>query len=468
MKGQEDVLVNDLQLDSRQVQDSDAFIAIKGQHADGHDYIEKAIANGASVVICQKEPILLSTKVTYVITKEIHENLWVLAAGFYGNPSDALHLIGVTGTNGKTTVSTMFFDLMRKMGKGCGLISTVNIRINEEVIPTNLTTPDVVTLNRIMAEMVRKGCDYAVMEVSSHAIAQNRIKGLDFDGGVFTNITHDHLDYHKTFKDYLNTKKMFFDLLDKSAFALTNVDDRNGEVMLQNTKAKKVNYGLRKLADYKAKVIEHDFSGMHLQINKLDFYTRMVGRFNAYNLLAVIGIADQLGFETMEVLQYLSELTSVEGRFDLVHSSENNVVGIVDYAHTPDALENVLQTIHQVNKQKLMVITVVGCGGDRDKTKRPLMADIATRYSDMTILTSDNPRTEDPEVILDEMEIGVQGQFKKNYERISNRKEAIHEAAKIIGNQGIILVAGKGHEKYQDIQGVKHPFDDKKILQEIL
>lgn len=466
--GQADLTLRDVHLDSRKVKAGDAFVAIKGTTSDGHDYISSAINNGATIVFCQYIPDGLSTKVTFVTTDDIHKELGFIASSFYGYPDRELQLIGVTGTNGKTTVATMFFNLLRKMQISCGMLSTVRICINEEVIPSELTTPDIFSLYRFLSEMVARKCEYAIMEVSSHAIHQGRIAGLKFAGAVFTNISHDHLDYHKTFKEYIRTKKLFFDNLESSAFAITNADDRNGEVMVQNSSAKICTYAMKSIADYKAKILEHDFTGMHLQIGVHDFYTSLIGKFNVYNLLAVIAIADQLGFDTMETLTVMSNVKTAPGRFDLVRDVDNDISAIVDYAHTPDALENVLSTIHQVNARRGKIITVVGAGGDRDKTKRPLMAKVAVNYSDKVILTSDNPRSENPEAILDDMQEGVGVENKKKVIRISDRKAAIQTAISIANPSDVILIAGKGHENYQEIQGVKYPFDDKQILQEFL
>ena len=466
--GSSEVTLQDVHLNSRKVKPGDAFVALKGSASDGHDYISSAINNGATIVFCQYIPDGLSTKVTFVTTDDIRKNLGLIASGFYGYPDRKLQLLGVTGTNGKTTVATMFFNMLRKMQISCGLLSTVKISIDEEVVPSELTTPDIFTLYRFLKKMVEHGCEYAIMEVSSHAIAQGRIDGLNFVGAAFTNISHDHLDYHKTFKEYINTKKMFFDQLDKSAFAITNLDDRNGSVMVQNSKARIYSYGLKSVVDYKAKILEHDFTGMHLHVGQIDFYTSLVGKFNVYNLLTVVAIADQLGFEMMEVLTVLSNVATAPGRFDLVRNEKEDISAIVDYAHTPDALENVLSTIHKVNKNRGQIITVVGAGGDRDKTKRPLMAKVAVNYSDKVILTSDNPRSEDPEDILDDMQAGVGAENKRKVIRISDRKSAIQTAISIAKQTDVILIAGKGHEDYQEIKGVKYPFDDKQILQEFL
>lgn len=468
MEGVWPEVINDLRLDSREVQRGDVFVAIKGAVSDGHQYVDKAIENGAAVVVCEQRPILLSTKVTYVITKGIHENLWKIAADFYGDPSAKLKLVGVTGTNGKTTVATMFYNLMSQLNVACGLISTVKICYGKTEVSSKLTTPDVVTLNRLMSEMCQSGCTHVVMEVSSHAIEQERIKGLHYDVGVFTNLTHDHLDYHKTFKAYLNVKKKFFDRLGKNAFVLTNVDDRNGLVMVQNTQARKHTYALRSMADYRARIIAQDFEGMELQIDAVHLFTSLIGLFNVYNLLAVIGVADLLDFDKTEVYIALSKITSADGRFDVLRHDKKKWLAIVDYAHTPDALENVLKTIKELNRLKGKVITVVGCGGDRDTSKRPKMASIAAYYSDLVVLTSDNPRTEDPEDILDQMEAGVNVEMNSKILRITNRKQAIKAAVKMAEKGSIILVAGKGHETYQEIHGVRHPFDDKKIIQEFL
>lgn len=466
--GVQDNDVQNVHLDSRSVQTGDAFVAVRGSISDGHNFIASAIENGATAVFCEKIPKGLSTKVTYIVTTDLVSKLAQIAQAFYGNPSEFINLVGVTGTNGKTTVATMFFNMLRAMGVSCGLMSTVKICLNELTINTSLTTPDIFSVYRYLKMMVDQDFDHAIMEVSSHAIDQGRVAGLEFTVATFTNISHDHLDYHKTFRSYLETKQRLFSDLSSKAVAITNVDDRNGEVMTQLSKAKIKTYGLRNVADYKAKLLEFDFSGMHIQIGSHDFYTHLVGKFNVSNLLAVVAVADQLGFERIEVLTKLSQVKTAPGRFELVRNQQKNITSIVDYAHTPDALENVLKTIDQVNKHRGKVITVIGCGGDRDKTKRPLMAKVASRYSNQVILTSDNPRSENPEAILDDMEEGVEIDAKRKVLRIADRKSAIKTAVTMAQEQDVILVAGKGHETYQEIQGVKYPFDDKQILQDFL
>lgn len=463
-----DLLVEGFNLDSRKLTEHEAFVAVQGTQVDGHRFIPNAIAKGVRVVFCECLPDETKDYVNYVVCKDLKENLVQLAQAMYGNPSEELNLVGVTGTNGKTTIATIFYRMLRIMGLSCGLLSTVKICIDEEVIPSELTTPDVFTLFKYLRRMCDAGCAYAIMEVSSHAIDQNRIQGLEFRVAAFTNISHDHLDYHKTFKSYIYTKKRLFDQLGSDAYAITNADDRNGMVMVQESKAKLVKYAMRSSADVRAKLIEHDFSGMHMLLDGTDFFTPLVGRFNVYNLLAVVAICDCLGFERMEILPALSGVRSAAGRFEIVRDEKRNVTAIVDYAHTPDALENVLSTIHQVNRNRGKIITVVGCGGDRDRTKRPKMAKIACDYSQYVVLTSDNPRTEDPEAILSEMEQGLVGVQIDNVEKITNRKSAIQRAIKLANNNDVILVAGKGHENYQEINGVRTPFDDKKIVQEFL
>jgi len=459
--------INELVFDSRAVKANDLFVAIKGAAVDGHDFINKAIANGATVIVCEVKPEELNSDVNYIIVADAHKTLSVLANNFYDQPSKKLKLIGITGTNGKTTTTTLLFNLFMKMGIPVGLISTVVNRINEVAIPTERTTPDAVSLNKLLSEMVDAGCEYCFMEVSSHAIHQNRTGSLSFAGGAFTNITHEHLDYHKTFKEYIDVKKRFFDGLPSEAFAITNADDKNGEVMLQNTKASKSSYGLKNVADYKAKVLENTFSGLVLSINGTELYTQLIGDFNAYNILLVYAIADKLIGDPLEVMRVISELKSVEGRFEY-YKSQTGVIGIVDYAHTPDALENVLKTIKNIRTGNETVFSLVGCGGDRDRTKRPTMAAIGCEFSDKLILTSDNPRTEDPEQIIEEMMTGVGGEHFKKTISITNRKEAIKTACSMAEPGDIILIAGKGHETYQEINGVKHDFDDLEILKELL
>ncbi|RFC54448.1 UDP-N-acetylmuramoyl-L-alanyl-D-glutamate--2,6-diaminopimelate ligase [Brumimicrobium aurantiacum] len=459
--------INELVFDSRIVSDNDLFVAIKGAAVDGHTFINKAIEKGATTIVCEDKPNDIKEGINYVIVDDAHKTLAVLANNYYDQPSKKLKLIGITGTNGKTTTTTLLYSLFMKMGIPVGLISTVVNKINDVSIPTERTTPDAVSLNKLLAEMVDAGCEFCFMEVSSHAIHQNRIGDLYFSGGAFTNITHEHLDYHNTFKEYINVKKKFFDDLPAEAFAVTNTDDKNGEVMLQNTKAKKITYALKGVADYKAKVLENNFSGLVLSLNGTELYTQLIGDFNAYNILLVYAIAEQLTDNSLEVMRVISELKSVEGRFEYF-KSETGVIGIVDYAHTPDALENVLKTIGNIRTGNETVFSLVGCGGDRDKTKRPTMAAIGCEFSDKLILTSDNPRTEDPEVIIEEMMTGVGGEHFKKTISIANRKEAIKTACSMAEPGDIILIAGKGHETYQEINGVKHDFDDLEILKELL
>jgi UDP-N-acetylmuramoyl-L-alanyl-D-glutamate--2,6-diaminopimelate ligase len=457
--------VGGLVFDSRQVQKSDVFFAVRGTSSDGHDYISSTIEKGASVVICEQVPQDLNTSVTYIAVVDSAVALGIMAANFYGNPSSKLQLIGITGTNGKTTIATLLFKLFRGLGYKSGLISTVQNHINDEVIPATHTTPDPIVLNKLLKNMVDAGCSYCFMEVSSHAIVQHRIAGLKFSGGVFSNITHDHLDFHLTFDNYLKAKKGFFDSLPKSAFALTNADDKNGMVMLQNTKASKKTYALKQLADFKAKIIENSFRGLHLDVNGADVFFKLVGSFNAYNLLAAYGTAILLEQDQLDVLTILSNLDGAEGRFDYILSPQK-IIGIVDYAHTPDAVQNVLSTIQNIRKGNEQVITVIGCGGDRDKSKRPIMAQVACDWSDKVILTSDNPRTEDPQAIVNDMELGVSPTNKRKTLVILDRKEAIKTACHLANPGDIILLAGKGHEKYQEINGIRNHFDDKEILTE--
>lgn len=459
-----EVEVDAIAFDSRQVQQGTLFVAVRGVHTDGHLFVGKAVEGKAVAVVVEELPEHTDDAVTYVRVSDSAYALGVLAANFYGNPSQELKLVGVTGTNGKTTVATLLYNLFRQLGYRVGLLSTVENRIGEKVVPATHTTPDPVALNKLMRQMVDDGCDYCFMEVSSHAIVQQRIVGLKFAGGIFTNITHDHLDFHKTFENYIKAKKKFFDDLDRYAFALTNVDDRNGNVMLQNTVAHRKTYGLHNMADFKAKVLESHFDGMLLQIDSHDLWVKLVGGFNAYNLLAVYSAAILLEQETSKVLVALSEISGAEGRFETVRS-KNGVVGIVDYAHTPDAVENVLETIKNLRHEGQQIITVLGCGGDRDKTKRPEMANVALKYSDKLIITSDNPRTEDPLQIIKDMEAGVPVEKKKNTFSIADRREAIRAACHLASPGDIVLVAGKGHEKYQEINGVRHHFDDREELE---
>lgn len=450
--------VSGICFDSRQVGKGCCFVAQVGTRTDGHDYIAAAVHDGAVAVVCQRMPEQRAEGVTYVQVADSDLALGVMADNFYGHPSRKLKLVGVTGTNGKTTTVTLLHRLFREAGYPAGLLSTIVNKIDDTEVPATHTTPDALELNRLLAEMVAAGCKYAFMEVSSHSVVQQRIAGLTFAGGVFSNITHDHLDFHKTMANYIAAKKMFFDNLPEGAFALTNMDDRNGMVMVQNTRAEVHTYSLQRMADFHCRVVEDTFQGLLLNLNGREVSTRLVGRFNAYNLTAIYGTAVLCGIAPDEALRLLSTLGAAEGRFQYV--TGKGIVGIVDYAHTPDALENVLSTINDIRRAGQQLVTVVGCGGDRDKTKRPEMAKIACTMSDKLILTSDNPRTEDPEQILDDMEAGLTDEERGMVVRITNRRQAIRTAVMIAREGDIILVAGKGHEKYQDIDGVKHHFDD--------
>jgi UDP-N-acetylmuramoyl-L-alanyl-D-glutamate--2,6-diaminopimelate ligase len=461
--GATDIAVSSIAIDSRKVIKGTAFVAIKGVAQDGHEYISKAIELGAKVIVCENMPALQVDGITYIKVASTPEAVAFMAHQFYDAPSTKIKLVGVTGTNGKTTIATLLFKLFSALGYTCGLVSTVQNQIGDQIIPATHTTPDAVSLNELLNTMVNAGCSHVFMECSSHAVHQHRITGLVFTGALFSNITHDHLDYHKTFENYIAAKKGFFDALPASAFAITNADDKRGEVMLQNTKAKKLSYGLKSSADYKGKILENALTGLVMLVNEIEVHFRLIGEFNAYNLLAVYGAAVNLGIESNTALTTLSMLAGAEGRFDYVISNKQ-VIGIIDYAHTPDALENVLATIKKLRKGYEQVITVVGCGGDRDKTKRPIMAQTACDLSDKVILTSDNPRTEDPAQIIADMEAGLNTAAKRKYISIIDRKEAIEAAVAFAKPEDIVLVAGKGHEKYQDINGVKHPFDDKAIL----
>ena len=458
--------VTAIEIDSRKVQAGAIFVAIKGEHSDGHSFITKAIELGAIAIVCEELPKKMLQSVTYLQVSNSNEAVAYMAHEFYGSPSEKIKLVGVTGTNGKTTIATVLFKLFTQLGYTCGLVSTVQNQIADKIIPSTHTTPDAVSLNALLKQMVDAGCTHVFMECSSHAIHQHRITGLNFAGALFSNITHDHLDYHKTFEEYIRVKKLFFDGLKSTAFAVVNIDDKRGPVMLQNTAARQFTYSLKTMASFKGKILENGLSGLVMMVNDKEVHFRLIGEFNAYNILAIYGAAICLGEDPEKVLTAMSMLTSAEGRFDYV-ISKNKIIGIVDYAHTPDALENVLATIKKLRKGYEQVITVVGCGGDRDKTKRPIMADVAAGWSDKLILTSDNPRTEDPETILREMEAGLNSAAKRKTITISDRKEAIMQAVKLAKPEDIILVAGKGHEKYQDINGVKHHFDDKEILNEI-
>ena len=459
--------VNDLQIDSRKVNAGSCFIAIKGTNTDGHNYIDAAVTNGASVIICEALPADLNEAIMYVVVENSAATAGIMAHNFYRQPSHQIKLIGVTGTNGKTTVATLLFKLYSSLGYKCGLISTVQNQIAEEILPSTHTTPDAISINELLAKMVSASCTHVFIEVSSHALDQHRVAGLQFTGGIFTNITHDHLDYHKTFDEYIKAKKKFFDQLSSSAFAISNADDKRGAVMLQNTKAKKYFYSLKTMTDFKGKILENSLRGLLMTINETEVHFKLIGIFNAYNLLAVYGAAVCLGEEKQIVLQVLSSLTGAEGRFDYMVSPKEKVIGIIDYAHTPDALLNVLAAIKNLRQGEEKIFTVVGCGGDRDKTKRPIMAEVACEHSDKIFFTSDNPRSEDPNEIIKDMESGVNITCRKKYISIADRKEAIKTAVSFSKREDIVLVAGKGHEKYQEIKGIKYPFDDKAVLAEM-
>jgi UDP-N-acetylmuramoyl-L-alanyl-D-glutamate--2,6-diaminopimelate ligase len=467
VSGKTDVVVSGVQIDSRKVSHRSVFVAVKGVAADGHKFIDKALELGAIAIVCQNMPAEQKEGVTYVQTSDSAEAAGVLAHNFYDQPSTRLKLVGVTGTNGKTTIATLLYRLFTCLGFHCGLVSTVENMINGKVIPSTHTTPDAVSLNALLKQMVDEGCEYAFMEVSSHAVHQHRIAGLDFAGALFSNITHDHLDYHKTFDEYIRAKKGFFDGLSANAFAITNIDDKRGAVMLQNTAAKKLTYSLRSMSDFKGKILENTLAGLVMTINDQEVHFRLIGEFNAYNLLAVYGAAISLGMDRQDVLQCLSNVTGAEGRFDYTVSPKEKVIAIVDYAHTPDALINVLATIKKLKQGHEQVITVVGCGGDRDRTKRPVMGEVACEHSDKVIFTSDNPRSEDPLQILADMEEGLTVSARRKYIAIADRKQAIKTAISMAQPDDIVLVAGKGHEKYQEINGVKHHFDDKEVVQEM-
>lgn len=461
--GLTNVAIPNVAFDSRKVEKHGLFVAVRGTLVDGHEYIPKAIDKGALAIVCEELPEQRADDITYIRVADSKAALGFIAANFYGNPSEKLKLVGVTGTNGKTTVATLLYELFQQMDQKSGLLSTVKVMVGTKEFPATHTTPDPLAINLYLSKMVDAGSKFAFMEVSSHGLDQKRTEGLRFAGGIFTNITHDHLDYHKTFKNYIRAKKLLFDALPSNAFALLNADDKNHVVMTEHCKAKVLTFGLRNPADYKSKIIEAQIDGMLLQINEQEFWTRLIGKFNAYNVAAVFGMADLLGLDKLQVLTALSTIKAVHGRFEYV-KSKSGLLGIVDYAHTPDALDNVLQTINELNNGRGQVITVVGCGGDRDKSKRPEMAVIAAEKSEKVILTSDNPRSEDPEIILDEMEAGLDPTQKARSLRITDRAQAIKTACQLAKPGDIILVAGKGHETYQDIKGVKHPFDDMQHL----
>jgi UDP-N-acetylmuramoyl-L-alanyl-D-glutamate--2,6-diaminopimelate ligase len=461
--GSTNVAIENICIDSRQAKKFSLFIAVKGTAVDGHQFISKAIEQGSLAIICEELPKQLVKEVNYIQVKNSRFAAGIIASNFYDNPSQKLKLVGVTGTNGKTTVTTLLYQLFKNLGYKVGLLSTVRNLIDGEVIESTHTTPDPISLNELLAEMVERGCEYAFMEVSSHALDQHRVAGIEFTGAIFTNISHDHLDYHETFDKYIKAKKMLFDMLPSTAFALTNLDDKNSEVMVQNTKAKIITYGLKSMADRKAKILENNLTGLILNIDGQEVITRLIGSFNAYNILSVYGAAIELKEEKLQILTTLSNLHSPDGRFQFV-KTENNILGIVDYAHTPDALDNVISTIHGLRTGNEKLITLVGCGGDRDKTKRPEMARIAAEGSTKVILTSDNPRSEDPNQIIEDMKTGLDPVLKRKAVSIVDRAEAIRTACMLAEPGDIILVAGKGHEKYQEINGVKHDFDDMEVL----
>ena len=467
VKGSTEITIGKIDFDSRKIAQNDLFVAIRGTISDGHEFIVKAIELGATAIVCDTLPETITEGITYIQVKDTNTALAVMAANYFDHPSRKLQLVGVTGTNGKTTIASLLYQLYKKAGYKVGLLSTVKIMVDEVEYKATHTTPDSLTINQYLATMIAEGVEYCFMEVSSHGIHQKRTEGLHFVGGVFTNLSHDHLDYHATFAEYRDVKKSFFDHLPKTAFALSNIDDKNGPVLLQNTVAKKCTYALKSYADYKAQILESQLSGLLLKINGNEVWVKLIGTFNAYNLLAIYGTAIELGMESLEALRLLSELESVSGRFQYI-VSEANITAIVDYAHTPDALENVLKTINDIRTKNEQLITVVGCGGNRDKAKRPVMGGIASDLSDKAILTSDNPRNEDATVIISEMEEGVAPQNFKRILSITDRKQAIKTACQLAQPNDIILIAGKGHETYQEIEGVRHDFDDMKIVKELL
>jgi UDP-N-acetylmuramoyl-L-alanyl-D-glutamate--2,6-diaminopimelate ligase len=467
VKGSTEVAIQKIEFDSRKVQENDVFVAIRGTVSDGHEFIEKAISQGAAAIVCDTLPELVVSNVTYIQVKDTNSALAFIASNYFNTPSDKIRLVGVTGTNGKTTIASLLYQLYKKAGYKVGLLSTVKIMVDDTEYKATHTTPDSLTINQYLNEMISVGCEYCFMEVSSHGVHQKRTEGLHFEGGVFTNLSHDHLDYHPTFAEYRDVKKSFFDHLPKTAFALSNSDDKNGAVMLQNTSARKRTYALKSYSDYKAQILENQLSGLLLKINDNEVWVKLIGTFNAYNLLAIYGTAIELGMDSLEALRLLSELESVSGRFQFIVSSDK-ITAIVDYAHTPDALENVLNTINNIRTNNEKLISVVGCGGDRDKTKRPIMANIASQMSDTVIFTSDNPRTENPATIISEMEKGVEPQNYKKTISIEDRKQAIKTACQLANANDIILIAGKGHENYQEINGVRHHFDDMETVNEFL
>lgn len=467
VSGSTSVEVNDIQIDSRRVKQGTTFIAVKGSTTDGHQFIDNAIDNGAVAIVYEQIPALIKAGIVYVEVQNSGVAAALMANNFYERPSEKVKLVGVTGTNGKTTIATLLFKLFTRLGYKCGLLSTVENQIGDKVVPATHTTPDAISLNALLKQMADEGCSHVFMETSSHALHQHRVTGLLYAGGIFSNITHDHLDYHKTFDEYIRVKKSFFDSLPSSGFAISNVDDKRGTVMLQNTNAKKYYYSLKTLADFKGKILDNSLSGLMMIVNEVEVHFRLIGEFNAYNLLAVYGAAICLGEDKQEVLTALSELTGAEGRFDYQVSAKEKVIAIVDYAHTPDALLNVLATIKKLKKGFEQVITVVGCGGDRDRTKRPVMATVACEHSDKVIFTSDNPRGEDPAQIIKDMEEGLAVAYKRKYISIVDRKEAIKTAISLAKAEDIVLIAGKGHEKYQEIKGVRNHFDDKEVVRDL-
>ena len=466
--GSSDVMISKIELDSRNVKANDVFVALKGTLVDGHNYISKALDLDAKVIVCEVLPTERQTGVTYVQVADANLALAMMSANYYENPSAKLQLVGVTGTNGKTTIATLLYQQFKNAGYKVGLLSTVKIMVDDVEYKATHTTPDSLTINKYLQLMNEEGVEFCFMEVSSHGIHQKRTAGLHFKGGIFTNLSHDHLDYHDTFSEYRDVKKKFFDELPKSAFALTNIDDKNGEIMLQNTKAKKVSYALKSYANYKAQILENQFSGLLLKVNDNEVWTKLIGSFNAYNLLAIFATGELLGLEENENLRLISLLENVSGRFEYIISKEKKITTIVDYAHTPDALKNVLETINNIRTGNEQLITVVGCGGDRDKSKRPKMAHIASVLSTTAVFTSDNPRTENPDTIIEEMESGVSPENYKKTIAITNRKQAIKTACQMAEANDIILIAGKGHETYQEVNGVRSDFDDLKIVKELL
>ncbi len=467
VRGSTNIAVESITMDSRAVKPFCLFVAVKGVTTDGHAYIENAIKSGAVAIVCETIPAEVNDAITYVQVSNSAEALGYIAANFYDNPSEKLKVVAVTGTNGKTTTATLLYRIVRKLGHKAGLLSTVVNRINDKEVPSTHTTPDAISLQKLMSDMVEAGCEYCLMEASSHALHQHRITGVNIKGAVFTNITHDHLDYHKTFNEYIKAKKILFDILPSSAFALINHDDRHSEIMIQNTKAKAKTYALQSMADYKTKILDNSFSGLHLSIDQQELYTRLIGDFNAYNILAVYATCIELGFDKMDVLTAISTVEAPEGRFEYFTNADN-ITAVVDYAHTPDALKNVIETIQNIRTGNERLITVVGCGGDRDRAKRPVMAKLAAELSDQAILTSDNPRSESPEAIIEEMRTGLDPILLRKTLSITDRMEAIRTACSLARPGDIILIAGKGHEKYQEINGVKHPFDDLTIAKETL